>query len=66
MIDDPAEALELMLALEAELPFQATVSKHLVRMYKWENMPTPRSARVEVVNISYLGDRGGIICRVDD
>ena len=65
MIDDPAETLLLIAQLSAEVPFDVTISKGLIRLLKEERVPLPGSARVRVTRIKYLGDTGGITCKIN-
>ena len=65
MIDDPAKTLLLIARLSAELPFEAIISKGLVRLLKEQRVPLPGSVRVHVTDIKYLGDPGGITCKIN-
>ena len=61
MIDNPDQAERLLARLQAALPLPARATPELAATLQTKNMPSTRS----ITWISYAGDEGGIVCRLD-
>jgi hypothetical protein len=64
MIDDPVEVDILIGKLECHLPIVARGTGALVRFLRGSEVSLPKSRRVQIVRVFYLGDEGGIACDV--
>ena len=62
MIDNPVEVERLMRQMEEQLPIPARATSALVRFLRDQGVKLPASRRVEIENVHYLGDEGGIAC----
>jgi hypothetical protein len=62
MIDNPVEVERLMRQMEEQLPIPARATSTLVRFLRNQGVKLPASRRVEIENVHYLGDEGGISC----
>jgi hypothetical protein len=64
MLDNSEKTQRLLQMLEAALPFEADLTSEAVEALKRENSSAALLRRQEVVNISYAGDEGGIMCHM--
>ena len=62
MIDDYQEAMELMNTMKNCLPIPAYPSKEFVSLLKRKNIKIKTNQRLEIVDVHYFGDEGGISC----
>jgi hypothetical protein len=62
MIDDYREAMELMDKMKKFLPISAYPSKGFVSLLKQKNIKLKTNQRLEIVDVHYFGDEGGISC----
>ena len=62
MIDDDREAMALMKAMKNSLPIPAYPSKGLVSLLKQGNIKIKADQRLEIIDVHYCGDVGGISC----
>lgn len=65
MIDDPRKTARLVAALEASLPFETRLSASLAQMLSERSPELAVPARCKVVNVTYAGEEGGIVCGLD-
>jgi hypothetical protein len=62
MIDDFQEAMKLMDAMKDCLPILAYPSKNFIRYLKQENIKVKSDQLLEIVDVVYMEDLGGITC----
>ena len=62
MIDDYQEVMELMNAMKNCLPIPVYLSKASVLLLKHKNIKIKSHQRLEVIDVHYAGDIGGISC----
>ena len=62
MIDDYQETMELMNKMKNCLPIPAYPSKEFVLLLKQQNIKLKTKQRLEIIDVHYLGDEGGISC----
>jgi hypothetical protein len=62
MIDDYQETMELLAKMRNHLPIPAYPSKQLVLSLREQKLKIKTSQRLEIVDVHYLGDEGGITC----
>jgi len=62
MIDDYQETMELLAKMRSHLPIPAYASKQLVSALREQKPKIKTSQRLEIVDLHYLGDEGGISC----
>jgi hypothetical protein len=65
MIDNPDQAERLLARLQAALPLPARVTPELAATLQTKNAQTDIPSTCSVTWISYAGDEGGIVCRLD-
>ena len=65
MIDNPVQVERLLTKLKAALPLPARVTPELIVTLKAENPEASVPAACSITWISYAGDEGGIVCRLD-
>ena len=65
MIDNPEQAERLLTRLQAALPLPARVTPELVATLQARNTETEIPLTCSITWISYAGDEGGIMCRLD-
>jgi hypothetical protein len=65
MIDNPDRAERLLARLQAALPLPARVTPELAATLQTKNTQTDIPSTCWVTWISYAGDEGGIVCRLD-
>lgn len=63
MIDNYEQVRRLVPKLEAALPLRATLTPELATYLRKEAPDYDMSSQCEIVNISYAGNSGGIMCR---
>jgi hypothetical protein len=64
MIDDYAQAMELMQKMEEQLPIPVRLDSAVARMLQGKGLITTRGQEFEIKRVFYLGDEGGIMCDV--
>lgn len=64
MIDDYAQTMELMRKMEAHLPIPARPTGAYIRAMREQGVQVARDQKLEIKNVLYLGDEGGIACDV--
>ncbi len=65
MIDDPEKTQKLIAEMEACLPLTARLSPSLKGIIRRQVAPIIPPNQCQVVKIIYMGDEGGISCRLD-
>ena len=65
MIDDLETVEKLMQRLQAALPMAARVGRDVLRELRREAPDAPASPRCQVSEVRYMGDEGGILCRLE-
>lgn len=65
MIDDPDKTPKLIAEMDAHLPFTAGLSQSLKGMIRRQVAPITLPEQCQVVEVFYMGDEGGISCRLD-
>jgi hypothetical protein len=65
MIDNPDQTERLLARLQAVLPLPARVTPELAATLKTNNTATTIPSTCSITWISYAGDEGGIMCRLD-
>jgi hypothetical protein len=64
MIDNYAEAMELMRKMEAQLPIPVHLNKMTIKTLREKGIKISSNQIVPVNSLVYLGDEGGIGCEV--
>ncbi len=62
MIDDPTVVSRLMKDMETHLPIPAQVTPELRQMMRKQKVILPASRQVQIDQVFYSGDEGGIVC----
>ena len=65
MIDNPAQVERLIAKLQHALPLPARPTPELLAALVAKNTASKTSATCSITSISYAGDEGGIVCRLD-
>jgi len=65
MIDDVDKTQKLIAEMDAYLPFTARLSQSLKGMIRRQVAPITLPEQCQVVEVFYMGDEGGISCRLD-
>jgi hypothetical protein len=65
MIDNPDQTKRLLARLQAVLPLPARVTPELAATLRTKNTATAIPSTCSITWISYAGDEGGIMCRLD-
>lgn len=65
MIDNPDQTERLLARLQAALPLPARVTPELAATLQTKNTATELPRTCSITWISYAGDEGGIMCRLD-
>jgi hypothetical protein len=65
MIDNPARAERLLARLQAVLPVSARVTPEVAATLRARNPKHEISSPCKITWISYAGDEGGIVCRLN-
>jgi hypothetical protein len=64
MIDDYAQAMDLMHKMEDQLPIPARPTGSYVRAMREHGTKLDRRRQLQIERVFYLGDEGGIACNV--
>lgn len=64
MIDDPATVIALTRQMQAQLPIPAMATPELVHALRKDGVKIASTRKVQIEQIMYLGDEGGIMCRI--
>jgi hypothetical protein len=64
MIDDYAKVKELMRQMKAQLPIPARLTYASIRAMRARRVKLPRSQELQIKDVFYIGDEGGIACDV--
>ena len=62
MIDDEQEATGLVNKMKDCLPIFSYPSKEFVSLLKKRNIKLKADQLLEIINVDYFGDEGGIVC----
>ena len=65
MIDNPDQAERLLARLQVALPLPARVTPELAATLRTKTTATEIPTTCSITWISYAGDEGGIMCRLD-
>lgn len=65
MIDNPDQVERLITRLTEVLPVPARVTAELAATLQAQKHPSCRKLTGSVTSISYAGDNGGIVCKLD-
>jgi hypothetical protein len=65
MIDHPEQVERLLAKLEAALPIATRVTPELQARLREGDHPIDVPANGRITWVSYAGDEGGIVCRID-
>ena len=65
MIDNPEKTQKLIAEIDAYLPVPARLSQSLKGMIRRQVAPIIPPEQCQVVEVLYMGDEGGISCRLD-
>ena len=65
MIDNPVQVEPLIAKLKAALPLSATVSAPMLAALHEQSSGTDLPPRCQITGIHYVGDEGGIVCKLD-
>ena len=64
MLDNPAKTARLVAALKAAVPFEVELTPEVVKQLRTDNIANPDKTHRTVLDFSYAGDEGGIICHI--
>ena len=64
MLDRPEKTRELMATLEAAVPFEVALTPDLIEYLARQQKPVAVKSTETVSGVFYLGDMGGISCRI--
>lgn len=65
MLDDPDKTVRLVAEIEASLPLEAALSQTLKATLFKQSPDLAIPDRCHITRIFYMGDEGGITCRLD-
>ena len=65
MIDNPITTMDLLDRLTAALPFSARLTPELHASLRRQNLGGAIPTNCQVVLLHYMGDEGGILCKLD-
>ena len=65
MIDNPSAAMDLLDKLQAALPVPARLTPELRASLASKNTGAPVPPDGAIIALHYMGDEGGIVCRLD-
>ena len=65
MIDNPLQVELLIAKLKAALPLPATATPPLLAQVQEQAPDLDLSSRCQITGIHYVGDEGGIVCKLD-
>jgi hypothetical protein len=66
MLDNPEKTTKLLAALKAAVPFEVELTEQLVKHLRAHGDAVADKKRHTVVNLSYAGDEGGIVCHMTE
>jgi hypothetical protein len=64
MIDDPKQVAALMQKLKTHLPIPAKATDELILTLRTNSINIPSNSLIEITNVIYMGDEGGICCAI--
>ena len=64
MIDNYAQAMDLMHKMEEQVPIPVRPNSAVIRMLQEEGLTITRNQEFEIRRVFYWGDEGGIMCDV--
>ena len=64
MIDDYAQAMELLKKIKAQLPISARPTRAFMQAMRDNGMPIRSGQELLIESVLYLGDEGGIGCAI--
>ena len=64
MLDKPEKTRELVATLKAAAPFEVALTQPVVALLRSQENTQAIQPRQIVVEISYIGDGGGVMCRM--
>jgi hypothetical protein len=64
VIDDYAKAMELVRKMKAQLPIPARPTGSFVRAMRRRPLKIARGQELQIQDVLYLGDEGGISCNI--
>ena len=64
MVDDHAQAMELVSKMEAHLPIPARPTGAFIRAMREQGIKIARDQELQIKHVLYLGDEAGISCDV--
>jgi hypothetical protein len=65
MLDKPEKTRQLMVTLDAAVPFEVALLPEFIQQLAQQQRPVSVKPIETVSKISYLGDMGGIICHIE-
>ena len=65
MLDKPEKNRQLMVTLDAAVPFEVALLPEFIQQLAQQQRPVSVKPIETVSKISYLGDMGGIICHIE-
>ena len=65
MIDNPLQTMELLKQLYEALPFPARMTPELHASLQNQNVAAAIPIACTITRLHYLGDEGGIVCKLD-
>lgn len=65
MIDNPISAMELLAQIGKALPMPARLTPELRASLTDQNAAVPIPADCTITGLHYMGDEGGIVCKLD-
>src|ERR1700688_1938929 len=65
MIDNPITTMDLLDRLTAALPFPARLTPELHASLRGQNLRGAIPTNCQVILLHYMGDEGGILCKLD-
>ena len=65
MLDHPEKTARLLAALMAAAPFDVELTPSLIKYLQAERLAAVNQIRQTVSGVSYAGDEGGIMCRIN-
>jgi len=64
MLDNPEKTSDLMVSLQAAVPFEVALMPELIEYLAGQQKPVIVKPTETVSEVFYLGDMGGISCRI--
>jgi len=65
MIENPITAMELLDRLRAALPLPARLTAEVQASLSRANAAKPVAAGCTIIGLHYMGEEGGIVCKLD-